>query len=46
MRIDSELAADQAPDDAVSACFDSDALEDPLELLGRPVVDVDSASPG
>ena len=37
MRIDSELAADQAPDDAVSACFDSDALENPLELLGRPV---------
>ena len=40
MRIDSELAADQAPDDAASVCFDTDALETPLELLGRPVVEV------
>ena len=40
MRIDSELAADQAPDDAASACFDTDALEAPLELLGRPVVEI------
>ncbi len=40
MRIDSELAADQAPDDAASACFDTDALEAPLELMGRPVVEI------
>ena len=40
MRIDNELAADQAPDDAASVCFDTDALEAPLELLGRPVVEV------
>ena len=39
MRIDNELAADQAPDDAASACFDADALEAPLELMGRPVVE-------
>ena len=39
MRIDSELAADQAPDDAASACFDTGALEAPLELMGRPVVE-------
>ena len=39
MRIDSELAADQAPDDAASECFDTDALEAPLELMGRPVVE-------
>ena len=40
MRIDNELAADQAPDDAASACFDTDALEAPLELMGRPVVEI------
>ena len=40
MRIDSELAADQAPDDADSVCFDTDALEEPLELLGRPAVEI------
>ena len=40
MRIDCELAADQAPDDTASVCFDTDALETPLELLGRPVVEV------
>ena len=40
MRIDSELAADQAPDDAASACFDTDALKAPLELMGRPVVEI------
>ena len=39
MRIDNELAADQAPDDAASECFDTDALEAPLELMGRPVVE-------
>ena len=40
MRIDNELAADQTPDDAASACFDTDALETPLELLGRPLVEL------
>ena len=40
MRIDNELAADQAPDDAASVCFDTDVLEAPLELLGRPVVEI------
>ena len=40
MRIDNELAADQAPDDAASVCFDTDALEAPLELLGRPAVEI------
>ena len=40
MRIDNELAADQTPDDAASVCFDTDALEAPLELLGRPVVEI------
>ena len=39
MRIDSELAADQAPDDAVSVCFDTDTLAVPLEILGRPAVE-------
>lgn len=36
MRIDNELAEDQGPDDAISLCFDSAPLEEPLELLGRP----------
>ena len=40
MRIDNELAADQAPDDAISVCFDTGALAAPLELLGRPVVEI------
>ncbi|KIC16333.1 CocE/NonD family hydrolase [Leisingera sp. ANG-Vp] len=35
MRIDNELAGDQAEDDALSLCFDSLPLENPLELLGR-----------
>ena len=36
MRIDNELAEDQAPDDALSLCFDTPPLDKPLELLGRP----------
>ena len=40
MRIDNELAADQAPDDAASVCFDTEPLEAPLELLGRPTVEI------
>ena len=39
MRIDNELAADQAPDDAASVCFDTRPLGTPLELLGRPVME-------
>ncbi|CUH42881.1 CocE/NonD family hydrolase [Ruegeria atlantica] len=35
MRIDNELAGDQARDDALSVCFDSAPLQAPLELLGR-----------
>ncbi len=35
MRIDNELAEDQAPDDALSLCFDMPAAPSPLELLGR-----------
>jgi putative CocE/NonD family hydrolase len=33
-----ELPVDQRPDDALSLVFDTDPLEEPLELLGRPVV--------
>ncbi|EBA18168.1 hypothetical protein RSK20926_10634 [Roseobacter sp. SK209-2-6] len=36
MRYDNELAGDQADDDALSLCFDTGALPEPLELLGRP----------
>ena len=35
MRVDNELAGDQAGDDALSVCFDSAPLGAPLELLGR-----------
>ncbi|MEX0301792.1 MAG: CocE/NonD family hydrolase, partial [Leisingera sp.] len=35
MRIDNELAGDQAEDDALSVCFETAPLECPLELLGR-----------
>lgn len=35
MRVDNELAGDQAGDDALSVFFDSAPLEAPLELLGR-----------
>ncbi len=35
MRIDNEMAEDQAPDDALSLCFDTAPLDKPLELLGR-----------
>ncbi|KUP90720.1 CocE/NonD family hydrolase [Tritonibacter horizontis] len=38
MRIDNELPEDQQGDDALSLCFDTDALAAPLELLGRPRV--------
>ncbi|MBY6136105.1 CocE/NonD family hydrolase [Nocardioides marinus] len=36
MRFDNELAGDQAGDDALSVCFDSAPLQEPLQLLGRP----------
>ena len=35
MRIDNELAGEQSPDDAISVCFDTEKLPEPLELLGR-----------
>ncbi|UWQ89792.1 CocE/NonD family hydrolase [Rhodobacteraceae bacterium M382] len=37
MRNDNELAGDQQEDDALSVCFDTAPLQDPLELLGRAV---------
>ena len=35
---DDELAEDQAPDDALSACFDVEPLGEELEVLGSPTV--------
>lgn len=35
MRYDNELAGDQSADDALSVCFDTQPLTEPLELLGR-----------
>ncbi|MEZ5812177.1 MAG: CocE/NonD family hydrolase [Rhizobiaceae bacterium] len=40
MRVDHELSGDQAEDDALSVCFDSAPLAEPMELLGRPVVEI------
>ena len=40
MRIDHELPGDQAPDDARSVCFDTPPLDEPLELLGRPELEI------
>ena len=34
-RIDNEMPGDQADDDAKSVCFETHALAEPLELLGR-----------
>ena len=35
-----DAAVDGASDDAASVCFDTEPLEAPLELLGRPAVDI------
>ena len=40
MRIDNELSADQAGDDARSVCFDGAPLETEMEILGRPEVEI------
>lgn len=42
-----DLAVDQRPDDAVSACFDGQPLTEPVEILGIPeaVLDVSSDRP-
>jgi len=44
----SELAPDQAPDDAVSTIFDSAPLDVDLTLLGNPelIIDLEGAQPG
>jgi len=36
-----DLAGDQRPDDALSACVDLDPLDEELELLGFPAVELD-----
>ncbi|MBY8976420.1 CocE/NonD family hydrolase [Rhodobacteraceae bacterium NNCM2] len=38
MRIDNELSGDQAPDDALSTCFDAAPAAEAFEILGRPRV--------
>ena len=40
MRIDKELAGDQAGDDDLSVCFDTAPLDTPLELLGRAQIEI------
>jgi putative CocE/NonD family hydrolase len=41
-----EFQADQRPDDALSLCFDSPVLEQPLELAGTPVMELDVSLEG
>jgi predicted acyl esterase len=41
---DPEDPTDQRSDDAVSACFDGEALQDTCTILGAPVVNLDLAS--
>ena len=38
LKPDAEMPADQRPDDALSACWESGVLEAPLDILGRPEV--------
>ncbi len=40
MRIGNELAGDQAEDDALSVYFDSRPIDEALEILGRPEVEI------
>lgn len=40
MRIDNELADDQAGDDAQSACFDTPPLGSALDIIGRPELEI------
>lgn len=40
MRVGHELSDDQREDDALSVCFDSEPLEETLEVLGRPVLNI------
>ncbi len=40
MRIGNELAGDQAQDDALSVCFDTEPLTGSLEILGRPEIEI------
>jgi putative CocE/NonD family hydrolase len=43
MRVDNDLADDQARDDARAVCFDGEALSTALDLLGAPEVELDLA---
>ncbi|MEM6421262.1 MAG: CocE/NonD family hydrolase [Pseudomonadota bacterium] len=40
MRVDHELSADQREDDSVSLCFDTAPLEAPIEIIGRPCLEI------
>ena len=41
MRIEHELPSDQSQDDNISICFDTDPLNDDLELLGEPRLELE-----
>ena len=41
LKPDTELAGDQREDDADSLCFETDPLDGPLDILGRPTVQLD-----
>ena len=40
MRFENELAGDQATDDDLSRCFDTEPLASPMEIMGRPRVKI------
>ena len=43
LKPDAELAGDQREDDAKSCCFETSPLDQPLDILGRPIVELDVA---
>ena len=44
MRVDNELPDDQRQDDEKSVCFDGAPLENPLEILGAPEIEIEFSS--
>ncbi len=40
MRLENELPGDQAPDDALSLCFDTAPLDEDIEILGQPEIEL------
>ena len=41
LRVDNELPGDQSKDDALSICFDTSPLDQPMELMGRAILKIE-----